>query len=81
MKFLALTMAALASVVAAGYDKECEPATYACTSETGKPGWKVCNTSGKWEIGGYCPPKSHCEFYKENGSPYCIPDKWGKKVY
>ncbi|PHH76693.1 hypothetical protein CDD80_1331 [Ophiocordyceps camponoti-rufipedis] len=80
MKFLAITIAALASVVAAGeYGKECEPATYSCTYQYGKPGWQVCNTSGKWEFGGFCPPKTHCEFNKENGSPYCIPSGWKKE--
>ncbi|PFH62780.1 hypothetical protein XA68_12003 [Ophiocordyceps unilateralis] len=79
MKFLALTIAALASVVAASYEKECEPATYACSNEMGKPGWKVCNTSGKWEFAGYYPPKTHYEFNKENGSPYCLPDYWKKE--
>ncbi|RCI12430.1 hypothetical protein L249_0986 [Ophiocordyceps polyrhachis-furcata BCC 54312] len=71
MKFLALTMAALASVAAAGW--ECKPATYACTFENGKYGWKVCNTSGKWVVGGHCRDTQYCELNEDNGSPYCLP--------
>lgn len=32
--------------------KKCKPGTYACAtnSKTGEPGWKICNTSGKYVV-------------------------------
>lgn len=32
------------------WGKECKPIAYECTDNHNKPGWNVCNTSGKWEV-------------------------------
>jgi hypothetical protein len=55
MKFFSIIAASLAAVAAAapgGAPKKCTPGTYSCTTnpKTGGPGWKVCNTSGKWVV-------------------------------
>lgn len=56
MQFKALVFAAIAAVAAAAPSEEaeskwhCEPATYSCTWQHGKPGWKVCDTSSKWQV-------------------------------
>ncbi|POR38274.1 Uncharacterized protein TPAR_01532 [Tolypocladium paradoxum] len=79
MKFLALTIASLASIAAASPQApdsfKCKPGTYQCAKnpQTGQPGWNVCNTSGQWVFGGNCPPHTVCFFDTVNGSPYCVP--------
>ena len=56
MQFKALVFAAIAAVAAAAPSEDaeaqwhCEPATYACTWQHGKPGWKVCDTNEKWQV-------------------------------
>ncbi|QUC23390.1 uncharacterized protein UV8b_07631 [Ustilaginoidea virens] len=76
MKFFlpSVALAALAAASPTGSDG-CKPATYRCDhhTQTGQPGWDVCNTSGQWVFAGYCPPKTICKFDRQNGSPYCVP--------
>ncbi|KAH8174464.1 hypothetical protein LIA77_05883 [Sarocladium implicatum] len=72
MKFTLAIVAALASVSAAAPSKgKCTPGTYACINYPA--GWKVCNTSGKWEFAGNCPPDTVCKFFQPSLSPYCVP--------
>ncbi|KAK2612277.1 hypothetical protein QQS21_001703 [Conoideocrella luteorostrata] len=77
MKFVAATIAALAGLALGSPTaiEACTPATYRCdhNTATGKPGWDVCDTSGKWVFAGYCPPDTVCKFNAQNGSPYCVP--------
>ncbi|KAG6005986.1 hypothetical protein E4U21_007479 [Claviceps maximensis] len=82
MKFLKVTIAALAGVAVAaptdtqpGYET-CQPATYRCDPDTTHPAWNVCNTSGLWEFAGYCPPHTVCKFNEVNLSPYCVPPEF-----
>ncbi|KAG5951951.1 hypothetical protein E4U58_000977 [Claviceps cyperi] len=77
MKFVAVTIAALAGVaLAAPTDSDkCHPGTYQCNVNyvDGKHGWSVCNTEGSWVRGGVCKTLYKCVFDYENGSPYCVP--------
>lgn len=57
MKFLAMTITALAALAAAAPEphppsKGCKPATYSCTKnpKTGTPGWQVCDVNHKWVV-------------------------------
>ncbi|KAK3190635.1 hypothetical protein K4F52_003326 [Lecanicillium sp. MT-2017a] len=79
MKFNALIIASVAAVALASpmdtSTNECKPATYQCdyNAKTGKPGWSVCSTNGRWVFAGDCPPDTVCKFLAANGSPYCVP--------
>ena len=52
MKFIAVTVAALASLAAAAPHPpaKSKPATYQCDHHNGAPSWDVCNTSGVWVV-------------------------------
>ncbi|KEZ40966.1 hypothetical protein SAPIO_CDS7871 [Scedosporium apiospermum] len=68
------TFAALALANPLTPPAKCKPATYACAknSQSGVPGWQICDTQGVWQYGGDCPPKTTCYFNEVNQSPYCI---------
>ncbi|MBE3048620.1 hypothetical protein IMZ48_40195 [Candidatus Bathyarchaeota archaeon] len=57
MQLKALILTALAAAAAAAPSAEvegkhgCEPGTYDCR-EHGEPGWRVCDTNGKWRVRG-----------------------------
>jgi hypothetical protein len=52
MKYAAVAVAFLATFAVAAPPPQCKPGTYACTKnpKTGRPGWEVCNTSGKFVV-------------------------------
>ncbi|KJZ78546.1 hypothetical protein HIM_01937 [Hirsutella minnesotensis 3608] len=77
MKFVAVAVAALSSIAAAGPRGEmqkCEPGTYSCTTEPHSSGWQVCDMQRQWVSAGHCPPQTVCKFNEKNKTPSCVPN-------